>query len=112
MGNRVGIAASVLFACAFALQGQENMFKMDLVPSGSMVSMNEPILKDGTYVFSSWPDRTVVTLKQMRVRKITRLTGMVHDTVYQVDLVPSGKVIARDNPVLTDNRYVSARSPP
>jgi hypothetical protein len=82
------------------------MFKIELVPSGIMVSMNEPVLKDGTYAFSSWPDRTLTTLKQMRVRRITRLTGRVHDTVYQVELIPSGKVIARDNPVLTGNRYV------
>jgi len=106
MRNRIGVAATVLFACAFAVQGQVNMFKIELVPSGTMVSMNEPVLKDGTYVFSSWPDRTLTTLKSMRVRKITRLTGAVRDTVYQVDLIPSGKVIARDNPVLTGNRYV------
>jgi hypothetical protein len=88
------------------MQGQLDMFRIELVPSGSMISMNEPVLKDGVYSFSSWPDRSLTTLKQMRVRKVTRLTGKKRDTVYQVDLVPSGRVIARDNPVLTNNRYV------
>jgi len=58
------------------------------------------------YVFHSWPDGGSTHLKQMRVRKITRLTGRTHDTVYQVDLAPSGRVIAREYPVLKGNTYV------
>ena len=77
MRNRVGVATAALFACAFALQGQVNMFRIELVPSGAMVSMDEPVLKDGMYVFTSWPERLPTKLKSMRVRKITRLTGAV-----------------------------------
>ena len=106
MRNRIGVAAAALFACAFALQGQVNMFRIELVPSGAMVSMDEPVLKNGMYVFTSWPERLPTKLKSMRVRKITRLTGAVRETVYQVELIPSGTVLAKDNPVLKGNTYV------
>jgi hypothetical protein len=106
MRNRVLVAATVLLACAFAVQGQVDIFKIELVPSGAMVSMDEPVLKDGTYVFTAWPDRTLMTLKSMRVRKVTRLTGRVHETVYQLELIPTGTVLAKDNPVLKGDTYV------
>lgn len=106
MRNRIGVAATVLLACAFALRGQENMFRIDLVPSGAMVSLNQPILKGGKYVFRSWPEGAITSLKQARVRKITRLTGPTDDLLYQVDLIPSGTVTARDNPTPKGNIYV------
>jgi hypothetical protein len=40
------------------------------------------------------------------VKRITRLTGPSADTVYRIDLVPSGTVIAKDNPVLKGNAWV------
>ena len=107
MRFRVGVvAASALLACAFALQGQENMYKIDLDPSGSMVSLNEPILMSGKYVFRAWPDGAETKLRQVRVRKITQLTGATHETIYQIELIPSGKMIARDNPTLRGKTYV------
>jgi hypothetical protein len=106
MRNRIAVAAGLLLGCASVLGAQENMFKIDLVPSGSMIALNEPTLKGGTYAFEAWPDGAPTSLKQMRVRKITRLTGRTHDTVYQVELIPTGTVAARDNPTLRGNQYV------
>jgi hypothetical protein len=106
MRNRTGILSALLLGCALALTAQENIFKIDLVPSGTMVSLNEPVIKGDAYVFSSWPDGAPVSIKRMRVQKITRVTGRQHDPIYQVDLVPSGVVFARENPTLKGNKYV------
>jgi hypothetical protein len=40
MRNRTGILSALLLGCALALTAQENIFKIDLVPSGTMVSLN------------------------------------------------------------------------
>lgn len=100
------ILAAFLLACACALGAQENMFKIDLVPSGSMISLNEPTLMGGSYVFRAWPDGASTTLKQARVRKVSRLTGASAEVVYQINLNPSGTVIAKDNPTLKGGAYV------
>jgi len=99
-------ACAVLLACAFALEGQQNMFKIELTLGGQMVSLDEPRLVGESYVFKAWPDGAPTTLKQMRVKRITRLTGKLPDTVYQIDLNPTGFVLARDLPVLKDGVFV------
>jgi hypothetical protein len=106
MRNRIGILPALLLICAPALTAQENIFKIDLVPSGTMISLNEPVIKGDAYVFSSWPDGAPASIKRMRVQKITRVTGRKHEPIYQVDLIPSGVVFARDNPTLKGNKYV------
>lgn len=105
MSNRL-VTAAVLFACALTLAAQQNMFKIDLVPSGSMVSLNEPSLQGEAYVFRAWPDGTSTSLPRMRVRTITRITGAMPDTVYRVELNPSGIMIAKDIPQLKGSLYV------
>ncbi len=43
MTYRIAVATAVLLACAFAVRGHENMFRVDLVPSGSLASLDEPV---------------------------------------------------------------------
>jgi hypothetical protein len=105
MRYRIGFVA-LFVACAAALQGQDTIFKVELVPAGSMISFNEPILKKDVYVFRAWPDGALTSLRQARVAKITRVTGPVYETVYKLELVPSGVVIAKDNPTPQGATYV------
>jgi hypothetical protein len=101
--------AVVLLACAFSLTGQEDqqeLFRLELVPSGAMIALNEPTLTDAGYTFRAWPDGAPTTLKSTRVRKVTRLTGGAPEPVYQIDLNPSGTILARDNPTLKGSSYV------
>jgi hypothetical protein len=105
MSNRI-LFGAVLFACALGLEGQQKMFKIELVPSGSMVSLDQPALLEGAYVFHAWPGGELTKLPQTRVRRLTQLTGAAAETVYQIDLTPSGTVIAKDNPQLKGNTYV------
>ena len=106
MRYRIGMAAAVLLTVAFALRGQANMYRIELTPSGAMVSLNQPVLMGGKYVFRAWPDGAQTSLRQTLVRKITQLTGPTHETIYQIDLIPSGTFVARDNPVLKGKTYV------
>jgi hypothetical protein len=105
MRYRIGFVA-LFVACAAGLQGQEDMFKLELVPSGSMISLNEPTLKGDVYIFRAWPDGASTSLKQARVGEITRVTGGRYDTVYKLELIPSGVVIAKDNPTPKGATYV------
>lgn len=105
MRYRIGFVA-VFVAWAAALRGQESYFKVELVPSGSVISLNEPTLTGNVYLFRAWPDGASKILQQARVRRITRLTEPVYDTVYKVDLLPTGAVTAKDNPTLKGGTYV------
>jgi hypothetical protein len=106
MRHRIGFVALFSILAAAALQGQNNMFKIDLVPSGSMISLNEPTLNGGAYLFRAWPDGASTSLQKASVRKLTRLTGGVQTTVYKVELKPSGVMIAKANPTLKGDTYV------
>ena len=100
------VIAAVLFASAFALPAEQVFYQIDLVPSGSMISFNEPTLQGDKYVFRAWPEGASTSLKQARVGKITRVTGGRYDTVYKLELIPSGVVIAKDNPTPKGATYV------
>lgn len=107
MRYRVGVvAASVLLALACSVEAQQNMYKIKLNPTGSMVSLDRPVFLNGKYVFHAWPDGEQTSLKQSVVLDIKQLTGPTHETIYQLDLNPSGSMIARDKPMLKGNSYV------
>ena len=106
MTKRTGLAAALLLACASLLHAQQNMFKIQLAAKGTMVSMNEPLLIGGMYVFQAWPDGETTNLPQAQVKTITRLTGAAAQTIYQISLTPSGAMTARDKPVLKNGSYV------
>ena len=107
MRTRIGLAALVAFAGALALPAEQKMFKVQLNPTGTMISLDQPVLMNGHYVFHAWPDGEQTALRQVSVLKIVPLTGRGQSTVYRVSLIPSGSLLARDMPVLrTDGLYV------
>jgi hypothetical protein len=103
MRYRIGFVA-IFMACAATLRGQDAMFKVELVPTGAMFAMTEPTLNGDVYVFRAWPDGAAKSLRQSKVRTITRVP--TYDTLYKVDLIPSGAVTAKDKPALVGNTYV------
>ena len=106
MRNRFLVFAA-LFASALALEGQQNMFRIELVPTGRMVSLNEPTLVNGSYLFQAWPDGETTRLPQGVVRKITRITGKYEDmTVYEVMFHGGGFALARDIPVVKNGMFI------
>lgn len=105
MRNRTGVIATALLACALALPAQQSMYKIKLNPSGSMIALDKPVLLNGKYVFHAWPHGEQTALRQAVVLSVAPLTGP-QKTIYQVDLAPSGKVYAKDSPVLKGSTYV------
>jgi hypothetical protein len=105
MKIRFGVVATLLLACALALPAQQAMYKIKLNPSGSMIALDKPVLLNGKYVFHAWPHGEQTALRQALVTNIAPLTGP-QKPLYQVDLTPSGKLYARDNPAIKGNTYV------
>jgi hypothetical protein len=101
------LLAALLLACGGVLSAQDYMYKIDLIPSGAMISMSQPMLEGGSYVFRSWPDGATSAVPYNMIRNITRLTGNREGLIaYRIDLNPSGMVLARDNPAARGSMYV------
>ena len=105
MRNRTGVIATALLVCALALPAQQSMYRIKLNPSGTMIALDKPVLLNGKYVFHAWPHGEQTALRQAIVLSVAPLTGP-QKPFYQVDLTPSGKVFARDNPTLKGSTYV------
>lgn len=84
-----------------------DIYQIDLIPTGTGFALTKPVLEGDVYVFKVWPDRATVRLPRSKVKKMVRRTKDVHDEVlYQIDLLPTGQMIARDNPKLKGTTYV------
>lgn len=110
MANRTLVGA-VLFACALALRAQEapSLYKIEGVNGTSMVALGAPVIVGKNYAFAAWPDGAFTQIPQARVKRITQMVGLSAKTAYRIDLVPSGTVIAKDNPMLKGNTWVFHR---
>lgn len=83
------------------------IYQIDLVPSGSAFALNKPVLENNSYVFKVWPERDIVHLRKEKVRKITQRTkDLAQFHVYQIDLKPSGRMLAKENPAVKNGNYV------
>lgn len=84
------------------------IWQIDLVPSGTTFAATQPTLKNGVYTFQSWPEHAPTRLKQSRVRRVSIRNTKVDApaTVYQIDLIPSGQIVSRDQPKLKGNNWV------
>ena len=99
----IAIATPVSGTAEAALE----IYQIDLDPSGTAFALGKPVLDGGAYVFKAWPERTMVRLDQTKVKKITQRTkNLDQEVVYQIDLVPTGRMIARENPKLKGTTYV------
>jgi hypothetical protein len=82
------------------------IYQIDLVPSGTGFALSKPVLEGDKYVFIVWPDRATIRLAKERVKSITpRTKEMSTFAVYQIDLVPSGRMISKEAPTLKGTTY-------
>jgi hypothetical protein len=82
------------------------IWQIDLVPTGSGFTVTKPVLEGDTWVFKVWPDRNVVRLPKSKVKNMVRRTKDVdNEVVYRIDLVPTGQMYARDEPVSKGGTY-------
>jgi hypothetical protein len=82
------------------------VYQIDLIPTGHALSVGEPRLIGDGYLFYAWPDRRTVKLNKSKVKKIfPRTKDLNQEVVWQIDLLPSGRLIAGEEPVLKGKTY-------
>jgi hypothetical protein len=54
----------------------EVIYQIDLAPSGQMYARENPTRKETTYVFHTWRENSLMSVRQTDVKKITRVTGL------------------------------------
>ena len=86
------------------------VYRIDLVPTGSMFAMNEPVLQDDAYIFVALPERTEMRLPKVKVKSVARWSGdYSKEVVWQVELVgSSGLHLTRDEPVKKGKNWVAS----
>jgi len=83
-----------------------DIWQIDLVAGGSGFSLTTPVLEGDVYVFKVWPEGDIVRLPKSRVKKmVRRSTDIDKEFVYQIDLLPTGQMYARDEPKLKGGTY-------
>ncbi len=84
----------------------QELYQIDLIPTGSGFAMTKPVLEGDVYVFKVWPDQSTVRLPKSKVKNIAPRTKEIQNQVaYQIDLAPTGQMYARDNPTLQGTTY-------
>lgn len=82
------------------------IYQVDLVPTGHAFAIGKPRTIGNAYFFVVWPERTTVKVPKDKVKNISpRTNDLNQEVVYQVDLVPTGKIIAGGEPVLKGTTY-------
>jgi len=121
---RLRVASLAVFVfLASAVQGQELgrapsaapaqepriiVYKIELVPTGFMFAMNEPLLDGDSYAFRSLPERTEMKLPKVKVKSVARWsTDYSKEFVWRVELAGlAGMHLARSEPVKKGKNWV------
>ena len=83
------------------------IYRVDLIPAGFGFAMEEPKLEGDVWVFRSLPDKTLERVPKARVKSVSRWsTDYSKEVVYQVELLPTGSVLTREEPVKKGRAYV------
>ena len=85
------------------------VYRIDLVPNGSMFAANEPVLDGDNWVFIALPEKTEMRLPKVKVKSVGRWsTDYSKEVVWQVDLAgTSGVHLARNEPVKKGKNWVA-----
>jgi hypothetical protein len=83
------------------------IWQIDLDPSGQAFSFGQPRLDGDAYVFTAWPERQTVRLSKSKVKKLTQRTKDINQmSVWVVELAPTGRMTAREQPQLKGKSYI------
>jgi hypothetical protein len=66
---------AVALLLASAAPAEPEYFRLDLSPSGSQVSIGQPVVKGGMLVFHAYPDGKLMSLRRSDVRSSTKITA-------------------------------------
>jgi hypothetical protein len=62
---------------------QEVVYQIDLVPKGRMIAKEEPTVKGATYVFHTWRNNTIMSVRKTDVKQIVKVTGLAAFKIQQ-----------------------------
>ena len=83
------------------------IYRIELNPTGSAFALGPPRPVADGYVYRGLVEKANVHIPTSMVKAITPVTkDLNHETAWQIDLVPSGTVIAREEPKLKSNAWV------
>lgn len=96
------------------------VYQVNLIPTGMGFAVGKPVLDGDFYVFKALPERQQVRVSKDKVRDITlRIPDLNAETVYEIRLLPSGRMLSKEQPVLKnggwqfrtwkDNQLISMR---
>src|SRR5262249_31009359 len=82
------------------------IYQIDLVPTGTGFALAKPVLEGDVYVLTVFPDRAIVRVPKDRIKAITpRTKEMNAYSMYQIDLLPTGKMYSKEPPTLKGTTY-------
>jgi len=67
------ILAGLLVSFAASAQ-QATYYQIDLAPTGKMLSKDQPVLKGSTYLFHSYPNGTLMSLRRSQIKQVSQVT--------------------------------------
>ena len=82
------------------------IWRIDLDPTGAAFALGKPKLEGDVYVYRAWPEKEMVRLPKARVKAMTQRTKDLNkETVYVIDLLPTGRLLTREKPKLKTGSY-------
>ena len=78
-------SVAALLACAFVVSAEEKLqpvvpapaaqlYQIDLVPTGKLVSQDLPVLKGTSYLFHQYPTGTLISVRKSTVKQIAKMS--------------------------------------
>ena len=88
---RILIAASLLLTVASAT-AETAYYRVDLLPSGSLVSIGAPVARGATVLIHGYPDGKLMSLRKSDVRSVTPITAQEATKPAQRDPIAIGNL--------------------
>jgi hypothetical protein len=71
----LALALNLAAGASNAAAAEPAYFRLDLSPSGSQVTIGEPVVKGGAVVFHAYPDGKLMSIRKTDIKASTRITA-------------------------------------
>ena len=109
---RILITAGLLLAVASAT-AETAYYRVELIPSGSLVSIGAPVVRGTTLLIHGYPDRKLMSLRKSDVRSVSPITAQEAATPTRRSVVAIGNLAMQGGTEApaTSSRPSAARAP-
>jgi hypothetical protein len=67
------LAAAILFGGAVALRAEQKFYQITLIPSGTVISTDQPVTKGTMVIFHSYPSGNLVSMPRSNVKSFSQV---------------------------------------